>query len=58
MLEEPTEGAGHGMILEQYLARALGISQYCYAMDGGGIALRSESVQVRDDPGLIRLLTP
>ncbi|MBI3527772.1 MAG: ABC transporter ATP-binding protein [Betaproteobacteria bacterium] len=46
------------VIVEQHLKLALGVSQYCYVMDRGRIALRGESGQVRDDPELIRLLAP
>jgi branched-chain amino acid transport system ATP-binding protein len=46
------------VIVEQHLKLALGVSQYCYVMDRGRIALRGESGKVRDDPELVRLLAP
>ena len=46
------------VIVEQHLKLALGVSQYCYVMDRGRIALRGESAKVRDDPELVRLLAP
>jgi branched-chain amino acid transport system ATP-binding protein len=46
------------VVVEQHLKLALGVSQYCYVMDRGRIALRGESGKVRDDPELVRLLAP
>jgi branched-chain amino acid transport system ATP-binding protein len=46
------------VIVEQHLKLALGVSQYCYVMDRGRVALRGESGKIRDDPELIRLLAP
>ena len=46
------------VIVEQNLNLALGVSQFCYVMDRGRIALSGESEQVRHDPDLIRLLAP
>ena len=46
------------VIVEQHLKLALGVSQYCYVMDRGRIALRGESDKIRDDPELVRLLAP
>ena len=46
------------VIVEQNLNLALGVSQFCYVMDRGRIALSGESEQVRHDPELIRLLAP
>jgi len=46
------------IIVEQHLKLALGVSQYCYVMDRGRIALKGESGKVRDDPELVRLLAP
>ncbi len=46
------------VIVQQHLKPALGVSQYCYVMDRGRIALRGESNKVRDDPELVRLLAP
>ncbi len=46
------------VIVEQHLKLALGVSQYCYVMDRGRIALRGESGKVRGDPELVRLLAP
>lgn len=46
------------LIVEQHLKLALDISQYCYVMDRGRIALSGESRKMRDDPELLRLLAP
>jgi branched-chain amino acid transport system ATP-binding protein len=46
------------VIVEQHLKLALGVSQYCYVMDRGRIALSGESDRIRDDPELVRLLAP
>jgi branched-chain amino acid transport system ATP-binding protein len=46
------------VIVEQNLKLALGVSQYCYVMDRGRIALSGESGRIRDDPELVRLLAP
>jgi branched-chain amino acid transport system ATP-binding protein len=39
-------------------SQAAGVSQYCYVMDRGRIALRGEQDKVRDDPELVRLPAP
>ncbi len=46
------------LIVEQRVALALRISQYCYVMDRGRVALEGPSGQVRNDPNLVRLLAP
>jgi branched-chain amino acid transport system ATP-binding protein len=46
------------VIVEQHLKLALGVSQFCYVMDRGRIALSGESERIRDDPELVRLLAP
>ena len=46
------------LIVQQHLQLALDISQYCYVMDRGRIALSGESRKIRDDPELVRLLAP
>ncbi len=46
------------LIVEQHVRLALRVSQYCYVMDRGRIALKGPSEQVRDDPTLVRLLAP
>ena len=46
------------VIVEQNLNLALRVSQYCYVMDRGRIALNGESERIRHDPELIRLLAP
>ncbi len=46
------------LIVEQHIELALRISQYCYVMDRGLIALEGPSAQVRNDPNLMRLLAP
>ena len=46
------------VIVEQHLKLALGISQYCYVMDRGRVALNGESERIRNDPELVRLLAP
>jgi branched-chain amino acid transport system ATP-binding protein len=46
------------VIVEQNLKLALGVSQFCYVMDRGRIALSGQSAGLRDDPELIRLLAP
>lgn len=46
------------VIVEQHVKMALQVSQYCYVMDRGQIVLEGPSAEVRDDPELIRLLSP
>lgn len=46
------------LIVEQHVSLALRISQYCYVMDRGRVALEGPSGQLRDDPNLVRLLAP
>jgi branched-chain amino acid transport system ATP-binding protein len=46
------------LIVEQHVQLALRISQYCYVMDRGRIALEGPSGLVRNDPNLVRLLAP
>jgi branched-chain amino acid transport system ATP-binding protein len=46
------------VIVEQHVQLALRVSQYCYVMDRGRIALEGPSEQVRNDPNLMRLLAP
>ncbi|MFN0317470.1 MAG: ABC transporter ATP-binding protein [Burkholderiales bacterium] len=46
------------LIVEQHVQLALRISQYCYVMDRGRVALEGPSSQVRNDPNLMRLLAP
>ena len=46
------------VIVEQNLKLALKVSDFCYVMDRGRIALSGESGRIRDDPELIRLLAP
>jgi branched-chain amino acid transport system ATP-binding protein len=46
------------VIVEQHVKMALQISQYCYVMDRGQIVLAGPSARIRDDPELIRLLSP
>lgn len=46
------------VIVEQNLKVALGVSQFCYVMDRGRMALSGESEKIRDDPELLRLLAP
>jgi branched-chain amino acid transport system ATP-binding protein len=46
------------LIVEQHVRMALQVSQYCYVMDRGQIALEGPSAKIHDDPELIRLLSP
>lgn len=46
------------VIVEQHVKMALQVSQYCYVMDRGHIVLDGRSEKVRDDPALVRLLSP
>jgi len=46
------------VIVEQHVKMALQLSQYCYVMDRGQVVLEGLSAEVRDDPELIRLLSP
>ena len=46
------------VIVEQHVKMALQVSQYCYVMDRGHIVLDGRSEKIRDDPELVRLLSP
>jgi branched-chain amino acid transport system ATP-binding protein len=46
------------ILVEQHLALALRVAGYAYVMDRGRIALEGPSGEVRDDPALIRYLSP
>lgn len=46
------------VIVEQHVKMALQVSQYCYVMDRGQIALEGSSAKVHDNPELVRLLSP
>src|SRR3954467_9398333 len=46
------------LIVEQHVKMALQVSQYCYVMDRGQIALEGSSAKVHDNPELVRLLSP
>jgi len=46
------------VIVEQHVQLALRVSQHCYVMDRGRVALEGPSGQVRDDPELVKLLAP
>lgn len=46
------------LIVEQHIKLALQVSQYCYVMDRGHIALEGPADEVRNDPNLVRLLAP
>jgi branched-chain amino acid transport system ATP-binding protein len=46
------------VIVEQHVQLALRVSQYCYVMERGRIALEGPSEQVRHDANLVRLLAP
>jgi len=46
------------LIVEQNVKLALRVSQYCYVMDRGRIALEGPSEEIRNDANLTRLLAP
>jgi branched-chain amino acid transport system ATP-binding protein len=46
------------LIVEQNMRLALQVTQYCYVLDRGRIALEGPSGQIRNDPNLVRLLAP
>jgi len=46
------------LIVEQHVKMALQVSQYCYVMDRGKIALEGSSAKIHDDSELTRLLSP
>jgi branched-chain amino acid transport system ATP-binding protein len=46
------------LIVEQNMRLALQVTQYCYVLDRGRIALEGPCEQVRNDPNLVRLLAP
>jgi len=46
------------LIVEQNVKLALRVTQFCYVMDRGKIALDGPSEQIRQDPNLTRLLAP
>jgi len=46
------------ILVEQHLALALRVASHAYVMDRGRIALHGPAQQVRDDPALLRYLSP
>jgi len=46
------------LIVEQNVKLALRVSQYCYVMDRGRVALEGPSEEIRNDANLTRLLAP
>lgn len=46
------------VVVEQHVKMALSISQHCYVMDRGQVALSGPADRIRDDPELERLLSP
>ena len=46
------------LIVEQHVSLALRVTQYCYVMERGSIALEGATEKVRDDPALRRLVAP
>lgn len=46
------------VLVEQHVELALRLADYVYVMDRGAFALQGTSAQVRDDPRLLRYLTP
>jgi len=46
------------LIVEQHVELALRVSNYCYVMDRGRIALEGPTEEVRCNPELVRLLAP
>ncbi len=46
------------VLVEQHIKLAMRVSQYCYVMDRGRIALEGPSERIKDDPELFRLLAP
>ncbi len=46
------------LIVEQHVELALRVSNYCYLMDRGRIALEGPTEEVRSNPELVRLLAP
>ena len=46
------------IIVEQHLELALRVTDYAYVLDRGRVALAGPSEAVRDDPQLLRLLSP
>jgi urea transport system ATP-binding protein len=46
------------VIVEQHLDLALRVADYAYVLDRGRVALQGSSGEVRDDPELLRYLTP
>lgn len=46
------------ILVEQHVELALRVAGYAYVMDRGRIALQGSAEQVRDDPELIRYLSP
>jgi branched-chain amino acid transport system ATP-binding protein len=46
------------LIVEQHVQMALRVSQYCYVMERGRIALEGPTAEIRHSPELVRLLAP
>ena len=42
--------------MEQHVKLALDVSNYAYVMDRGRVAMQGDSIKMKDDPKLLKLL--
>ena len=46
------------ILVEQHVKLALDVSNYAYVMDRGRVAMQGDSIKMKDDPKLLKLLAP
>ena len=46
------------ILVEQHLKLALDVSNYVYVMDRGRVAMQGDSIKMKDNPKLLKLLAP
>ena len=46
------------ILVEQHVKLALDVSNYAYVMDRGRVAMKGDSIKMKDNPKLLKLLAP
>ena len=46
------------ILVEQHVKLALDVSNYAYVMDRGRVAMQGDSIKIKDNPKLLKLLAP